>query len=98
MTDTETTTETVKVHITNDYSDGHHSESTVDVQAPESAADLDDDNDEYDGENWWWGIVYEHTGDGHGNGDFGKLGSCYTATIIEASDPELVNREYEWCD
>lgn len=79
----------VKVKITNDYSDGHHSETEVDIDAPDSlrAHDLDD---------WFQDRVFPHTGDGHGI-DFDG-GSCYTATIIDARNPVLVGAEHEWVD
>lgn len=78
----------VRVLITNDYSDGHHSESTVEVDAPT-------DQDDWLSE-WFNDVVFPHTGDGHGTKR--GLGSCHTAQIIAAPDPALVGKEYEWTD
>jgi hypothetical protein len=78
---------TVVVKIENDYSDGHHSEHTVEVPAPaERQGELDE---------WWEDVVYQHTGDGHGI-DFDG-GSCYTATIV-AGPPVLLGETTEWID
>ena len=44
-------------------------------------------------EAWWEHTVWPETGDGHGAGG---LGSCYTATVVAATDPALVGREREW--
>lgn len=74
----------VAVRIENDYEDGHHSERTVHLPAPEGEL-----------EDWWEETVFDHTGDGHGIGN--KLGSCYTATIVAASDEALVGESHEWC-
>ncbi len=79
---------TVTVKIENDYSDGHHSESEVELETP-SFTYLED---------WWQDVVFEYTGDGHGNGDNGKLGSCYTATIIKTDDPVFLDESFEWID
>ena len=75
-----------KVKIENAYSDGHESEHTVELDEP-TGLNLD---------KWFDRIVYEYTGDGHGADN--DLGSCYTATIIESNDPELVGKSYEWND
>jgi len=82
----------VAVKITNDYSDGHHSESTAELDAPTAeylAADPELAS-------WFEEVVFEHTGDGHGTSP--DLGSCYTAKIVEADDASLVGLEYEWID
>jgi len=75
----------VVVKIENDYSDEHHSEHEVTLDAP-AEEDLD---------GWWNDVVYEHTGDGHGI-DFDG-GSCYTATIVHGP-ARLLGEEYEWID
>jgi len=75
----------VTVRIENDYSDGHHSERTVVVADP--GRDLDE---------WFNDVVFNETGDGHGADN--DLGSCYTATIVHASDGKLVGKSYEWTD
>ena len=75
---------TVTVKIENDYSDEHHSESTVELPAP--TGDLDE---------WWNDVVFPHTGDGHGAE--GDLGSCYTATIV-AGPARLLGETTEWID
>jgi hypothetical protein len=75
---------TLTVKIENTYSDGWHSDAIVHVVSP--GPDLDE---------WWDDVVFPHTGDGHGG--FG-LGSCYTATILTADDPNLVGESYEWID
>jgi hypothetical protein len=49
-------------------------------------------------EDWWQDVVFEYTGDGHGNGDNGKLGSCYTATIIRCDNPVFLDESFEWID
>lgn len=65
-------TASVQVKIENDYSDGHHSESVVEVEAP--GANFED---------WANRVVHQHTGDGHGLDR--SLGSCYTATVLDGS-------------
>ncbi len=72
----------VTVRIDNTYSDGH--ESTREVELPRPAGDL---------EAWWESVVWKETGDGHG---VDRIGSCYTATIVESDDPALVGESYEW--
>jgi hypothetical protein len=91
----------IKVRIENSYTDGHESESTVEVEAPQSIEALDEVLDGAE-DTWWQEVVFDHTGDGHyvevyeETGE--RLGSCYTATIIEADDPALVGRTHEWID
>ena len=75
----------VTVKITNDYSDGHHSESEELI--------------EYNGEpveDWFEERVYGYTGDGHGIDS--SLGSCYTAEVLSSHVPELIGETYEWTD
>lgn len=81
----------VTVKIENAYSDGHESEREVEIEGPAEfyANDL---------EEWFMEVVYEHTGDGHGDGSHGKLGSCYVATILKADDLALVGKNFEWAD
>lgn len=55
-------------------------------------------SDQYSRESFWTEFVFEHTGDGHGDGSNGDLGSCYIATITEAIDPALVGASCEWID
>jgi hypothetical protein len=80
----------VTIKIENDYSDGHHSERLVDIEEPDLNDGCLDD--------WFMDVVYEYTGDGHGDGSFGKLGSCYTATIVVSDNPDLVGKDFEWID
>jgi hypothetical protein len=76
----------VTVLLENTYSDGHHSERTVELEAP--TGDLDE---------WWEDIVFPETGDGHGID--ADCGSCYTATVLAApAHPELVGLSEEWID
>jgi hypothetical protein len=77
----------VTVKIENAYSDGHQSTTTVTVDGPEDGVSLDC---------WWADEVYQHTGDGHGDGQ--DYGSCYTATIIAAEHPGLIGKTAEWTD
>lgn len=77
----------VNVLIENYYSDGHLSEETVTVPAPEGE-DLED---------WWNDVVFEHIGDGHG-ADRPDLHSHHTATIIEAENSTLIGSHNEWED
>lgn len=81
----------VTIKIENAYSDGHESETEVKIEGPSEdyAGDLDE---------WFNEMVFEYTGDGHGDGRSGKLGSCYVATIIEAEDPNLIGQNFEWID
>lgn len=89
----------VTVRIDNEYSDGHKSSREVVAAAPRIAAsDWQDGSWSVALEDWFNDEVYDETGDGHGDGSHGKLGSCYTATIIAADDPRLVGEEYEWID
>jgi hypothetical protein len=74
----------VTVRIENWYSDGHESKS--DVVLDYGGEPLDD---------FWQDVVFPHTGDGHG---IDGLGSCYTATIIAADDPQLLGENTEWID
>jgi hypothetical protein len=78
----------VTVKITNDYSDGHHSEREVILPSPELPLTRPLDE-------WWDEVVYPETGDGHG---IDGLGSCYTAEIIAADSESLLGRAYEWVD
>ncbi len=74
---------TVKVRIVSTYEDGHESERAVVLPAP-TGGDLD---------TWWEEAVWPETGDGHGSSG---LGSCYTATVVAATDPALVGQSREW--
>jgi hypothetical protein len=74
----------VTVKIENTYSDGWHSEAIVRAVPP--CGDLDE---------WWNDVVFQRTGDGHGEDG---LGSCYTATVVAADDAELIGKSYEWID
>lgn len=79
----------VTVHIENWYSDGHESERTIHLPAP--TGDISGDLDE-----WFNEAVFPHTGDGHGTDS--SLGSCYTASIVDAADKTLVGKSFEWTD
>jgi len=94
----------VVVKIENDYSDGHHSERTVELDWPGSCpghADIHSAQTFYcDGtclhiDDWFDEYVYPETGDGHGADS--DLGSCYTATIV-AGPAKLLGETYEWID
>lgn len=66
------------------YSDGHESVRVQEVEIA-SFGDLDQ----------LWEDLEEYTGDGHGTG--GKLGYCYTITVLEClASPELVGQSHEW--
>jgi hypothetical protein len=82
----------MKVRITNDYSNGHHSEHTVEIETEPSLEQLKQDHDDED--SWWQEVVFDETGDGTGLDS--SLGFCYTATIIEANNPALVGQSEEW--
>lgn len=83
----------VRVKIENAYDDGHTSEREVVLDAPDNldmakGISLND---------WFEEVVYPETGDGHGAGQ--DLGSCYTATIIEAVGQSALNgQSIEWTD
>lgn len=87
----------VDVKIENDYSDEHHSERVVQIPGPSTVewteADVEYFEDVVD--KWFNEVVWDYTGDGHGEDS--SLGSCYTATVVAAADEQLVGREYEWC-
>lgn len=86
-----TTDPKVKIRVENTYSDGHESEHTAEVDPPASMATEDIDD-------WWDETVFDETGDGHGI-NRSDLGSCYTATVMEAADfPALVGQSHEWVD
>lgn len=90
----------MKIRIENSYTDGHESESVVEIFEEPSLDMLDADYDgpeDWDGADWWQGVVYEYTGDGHGAAVPG-LGSCYIATIVEADNAALVGKSNEWLD
>ena len=74
----------MKVKIENAYEDGHESSAEEEVSEPEV---LNED---------FWDEMFDRTGDGHGIGT--KLGSCYTVTIIEATNPTFVGQSREWID
>jgi hypothetical protein len=90
------------VKIENDYSDGHHSERTVEVDGPTCPGHSDIHSAESfycDGSclhvtDWFDDAVYPETGDGHGADS--ELGSCYSATVV--SGPRWVGESYEWTD
>jgi hypothetical protein len=83
----------VKVEIENVYGDGYEQTNVVELPAPSKRHPLPAD-DEFDDESYWEAVVWPETGCGH----YADVGSCYTATIIEAKDPELVGLTYEWVD
>ena len=83
----------VTVKITNDYSDGYHSEHEALVDPPDMDVKLDDIYEDAV-EQWFNEVVLEETGDA--SHDSTQLGYCYTATVIAADDASLVGREYEW--
>lgn len=78
----------VQVEIENTYEDGHSSTRTIWIEGPEEGVDVDD---------WFTDVVFEYTGDEHGIGR-PDLGSCYTAEVVNAFDPALIGKEYEWLD
>jgi hypothetical protein len=84
-------TQHVIVHIHNAYEDGHESSRRVCVLAPASVPTIEALNE------WFEGVVYPHTGDGHG---IGGMGSCYTATIQAATGDlnRFVGTQHEWVD
>lgn len=86
----------VTVKIENSYTDGHESESEVQLDPPEA---LDDESIDA----WFDEAVFQHTGDGHYTDVYDRtgerLGSCYIATVTDAPNlPELQGRTYEWLD
>jgi len=76
----------IAVEISNSYSDGHESTSTVLLEGPEALT-------EAALEDWWAYVVFPHTGDGHG-ADSG-LSAVHTATVI-AGPADLLNKNTEW--
>lgn len=44
---------------------------------------------------WWEGVVYPETGDGHGERS-PDLGYCYAAQVVDADDPSLIGLSTEW--
>lgn len=94
----------VIVKIENDYSDGHHSEHTVELDSPSCYGHRDihsgetfhcDGTSDNELADWWEEVVYPHTGDGHGADN--DVGSCYTATIIHGP-ARLLGETTEWID
>jgi hypothetical protein len=89
-------TDKVTVRIENYYSDGHESKHEVEVEFNNAVYSVFSDDDI---EEWFQDVVFDHTGDGHGDGSHGKLGSCYVATVLKAETyPELVGKNTEWVD
>ena len=83
----------VTVKIENDYSDGHHSEREVVLDAPDNL----DSSKGQSLNDWFEEVVYPETGDGHGAGR--DLGSCYTATIVKAEGQSALDgQSIEWTD
>jgi hypothetical protein len=88
----------ITVKIENSYTDGHESESRVEIDEGEFPLTAMPDED------WWQDYVFDHTGDGHyvevyeATGE--RLGSCYTATIVHADDDRhwLVGATHDWLD
>lgn len=69
------------------YSDGHESTRSERVEV-EPFTDTDD----------LWDQLWAHTGDGHGRGAGGDLGSWTSVRILASPDqPELVGLSNEWC-
>lgn len=81
----------MRLKIENNYSDGHESTKEVEVAQPNEITD-----------DWWEDVVYDHTGDGHyvevyeATGE--RLGSCYTATVVQASNVTFLGLTHEWVD
>jgi hypothetical protein len=84
------------VRIENHYSDGHQSTREVTLAHPREIFPDIDTADEEQVDEWFQVVVFQYTGDGHGADN--DLGSCYTATIIDTDDPDLVDRSFEWTD
>lgn len=88
----------ITVKIENGYTDGHESESIEKIDEGEHPLTAAPDAD------WWQDYVFDFTGDGHyvevyeATGE--RLGSCYTATIIDADGdrPWLIGETHDWLD
>lgn len=72
------------IRVESAYSDGYESVRVQDVEvAP--FGDIDQ----------LWEHLEEYTGDGHGTA--GKLGYCYTITVLECPErPEVIGQSNEW--
>lgn len=97
----------MKVKIEDTYEDGYEAERVIEILGPEpDPDDLDEVRERTNaaGEisewDWWDAEVQPHTGDGHGlpenHGGKRTLEACSEAEIIEADNPALVGRSYEW--
>jgi len=76
------------IKVQNDYSDGHSSEHIHDV---------DDRSVDYallDGIDGLVDLLWEFTGDGHG--DSSDVTAVYEVTVLESERPELVGFNWEW--
>lgn len=75
----------MKICVENAYSDGYESSQRHVIDDADVPRDIED----------MWDLLWEYTGDGHG--DHSGLDSCYTITIEAAADPVLVGLSREWC-
>jgi hypothetical protein len=82
----------MRIKIENAYSDGHESTSIEEVA--EFVYDPHDPEYE-DREDALRGYLRQFTGDGHGIGR-PKLGSYHEIVILDADDPALLGRSFDW--
>jgi hypothetical protein len=81
----------LKVKIEGRYTCGHQYERVVELAEPEPHPPITDVDWWSD---WWWEVVFPHTGDGV----FGSYGGWAAGTILQADDEALVGACYEWTD
>ena len=77
----------MKIKVQNAYSDGH--ESTFEYEVCDKAVDYA----LLDGIDQLWDLLFQYTGDGHG--EDADLGWFYSIDIIEAARSELVGVHWE---
>lgn len=86
----------IKVRIENAYTDGHESVSEVTIDQAPTALTVEAIDA------WFIDVVWDFTGDGHYIDVYEatgiRLGSCYTATVVEAPALALVGAVHEWLD
>jgi len=86
----------VKILIENLYLDGHKCSEVIELPHDPGLLGFTEDAIE----EWWNDYVFDFTGCGHGapenTPDGRTMDATYTATIIEADDPLLIGKSYDW--
>lgn len=83
----------MKIKIENNYADGHESTAIQETQAANGwPAEPPLDHLE----EWFEDEGFSYTGDGHTDENGRSVDAGYKITIVEAENPALVGRSYEW--